>query len=320
MSDEPASRSRGSASALPENADGGVADAVLSQKLRSTLLEPGPGERRRNIRSWIWTGLCFLAALVVLLPLISILVYVTRRGISGLSVNFFTRLPAPVGELGGGMGNAVTGTLALIALACLIGLPVGIMAGIYLSEIGRGRLAGAIRFIADVLGGVPSITIGVFVYALVVVNMRRFSALAGGIALAIIMIPTVTRTTEELLRLVPNHLREASLALGVPQWRTSLKVVLRTSAPGIATGVMLAIARIAGETAPLLFTAFNNRYWSDRLDGPIASLPVQILTYATSPYEDWQQQAWTGAFVLVVIILILNLTARFATSRGLGAK
>jgi phosphate transport system permease protein len=287
---------------------------------RPTLLEPGPGERRRNLRSWIWTGCCVLSAIIVLVPLLSILVYVTKRGVAGLSLAFFTNLPAPVGELGGGMGHAITGTLTLIALACLIGLPVGIMAGIYLSEIGRGRVAATVRFVADVLGGVPSITIGVFVYALVVVPMKRFSALAGGIALAIIMIPTVTRTTEELLRLVPNHLREASLALGVPRWRTSLKVVLRTSAPGIATGVMLAIARIAGETAPLLFTALGNQHWPDRLDGPIASLPVQIFTYASSPYEDWQQQAWTGAFVLVVIILILNLTARFAASRGLGAK
>jgi phosphate transport system permease protein len=287
---------------------------------RPTLLEPAPGERRRNLRSWLWTGACALSAVVVLVPLLSILTYVTARGISGLSFDFFTHLPKPVGEVGGGMGHAIAGTLTLIALACLIGLPIGILAGIYLSEIGRGRVAAAVRFIADVLGGVPSITIGVFVYALLVVPMRRFSALAGGVALAIIMIPTVTRTTEELLRLVPNHLREASLALGVPQWRTSIKVVLRTSAPGIATGVMLAIARIAGETAPLLFTALGNQHWPDRIDGPIASLPVQIFTYASSPYDDWQQQAWTGAFVLVVIILILNLIARFAASRGLGAK
>jgi phosphate transport system permease protein len=285
-----------------------------------TLLEPAPGERLRNLRSRIWTGLCGLCAVIVLVPLFAIFLYVIKRGLSGLSLTFFTHLPKPVGELGGGMGNAVVGTLVLIALACLIGLPIGIAAGIYLAEIGRGRLAKVIRFTADVLGGVPSITIGVFVYTLVVLSMKRFSAIAGGIALAVVMLPTVTRTTEELLRLVPRHLYEASLGLGVPAWRTSIFIVLRTAAPGIATGVMLAVARIAGETAPLLFTAFNNRYWGFELDRPMASLPVQILTYATSPYKDWQEQAWTGALVLVAIIFVLNLTARIAASRSLGAS
>jgi phosphate transport system permease protein len=285
----------------------------------STLLRPAPGERLRHARGLFWTALCTLSAVIVLVPLVSILVYVVRRGLPGLSLAFFTHLPRPVGEPGGGMGNAVLGTLTLIGLACAIGLPTGTLAGVYLAEVGRGRLARVIRFTADVLGGVPSITIGVFVYALVVVSMRRFSALAGGVALAIVMIPTVTRTTEELLRMVPAHLREASLGLGVSAWRTTLFVVLRTAAPGIATGVMLAVARIAGETAPLLFTAFNNRYWGFELDRPIASLPVQILTYATSPYKDWQDQAWTGALVLVSIILVLNLTARFLASRRAGA-
>lgn len=285
-----------------------------------SLLEAAPGERLRWIRSRVWTGLCALAAVVVLVPLASILVYVITRGAAGLSLSFFTQLPTPVGEPGGGMANAIVGSLTLIGLACAFGLPVGIMAGIYLSEIGRGRLAKWVRFIADVLGGVPSITVGVFVYALVVVGMKRFSAIAGGIALAIVMLPTVTRTTEELLRLVPGHLREAALALGVPRWRTTLFVVLRTSLGGIATGVMLAIARISGETAPLLFTAFNSSHWSDALDRPIASLPVQILAYSTSPYEDWQNKAWTGAFVLVTMILVLNLLARFATTRGLEAR
>ncbi len=287
---------------------------------RRTLLEPAPGERLRRARSRSWTALCVLCAIVVLVPLFSILLYVVARGAAGLSVQFFTGLPQPVGEPGGGMGNAVLGTLLLIGIACAIGLPTGILAGIYLAEVGRGRLAAAVRFIADVLGGVPSITIGVFVYALVVVSMKRFSALAGGVALAIVMIPTVTRTTEELLRMVPSHLREASLALGVPEWRTTLLVTLRTAAPGIGTGVMLAVARIAGETAPLLFTAFNNRYWSAALDRPIASLPVQVLTYATSPYKDWQSQAWTGALVLVMLVLVLNLIARAATSRGAGSR
>jgi phosphate transport system permease protein len=288
----------------------------MSDEPKLDLIKPAPGERLRLARSYFFTALCTLCAALVLIPLTSIFVYVLSRGLAGLSPSFFTALPKPVGEPGGGMGNAVLGTLTLIGLACLFGLPVGVLAGVYLAEVGKGRLAAAVRFVADVLGGVPSITIGVFVYALVVIAMKRFSALAGGVALAIVMIPTVTRTTEELLKMVPGHLREASLALGVPQWRTSLLVVLRTAGPGIVTGVMLAVARVAGETAPLLFTAFNNRYWSAEIDHPIASLPVQVLTYATSPYKDWQSQAWTGALVLVIIVFLLNLTARFAMSRG----
>ena len=287
---------------------------------RTHLLVPAPGERRRKLRSALFIGLCGFASIVVLLPLLSILLYVIRRGAAGLSLSFFTELPKPVGETGGGMGNAVVGTLTLIAIASAIGLPIGILSGVYIAEVGRGKLAGWIRFFAEVLSGVPSITIGVFVYALVVVPMKHFSAFAGGVSLAIIMIPTVTRTTEELLRMVPSHLREASLALGVPMWRTSLFVVLRTAAPGIATGVMLAVARVAGETAPLLFTAFNNRFLSTRVDQPIASLPVQILTYSTSPYQDWQQQAWTGALVLVVVILALNVVARLGVRSRIGAK
>jgi phosphate transport system permease protein len=291
-----------------------------SDRASLTLLEPAPGERFRQLRSRFFTGLCVLCAAVVIVPLFSIFLYVVRRGLRGLSLGFFVHLPQPVGETGGGMGNAVLGTVVLIALACAFGLPIGIGAGIYLAEVGRGRLRTVVRFTADVLAGVPSISIGVFVYAFVVVTMRRFSALAGGVALAVVMIPTVTRTTEELLRLVPPHLREAALGLGVPAWRTSLFVVLRTAAPGIATGVMLSIARIAGETAPLLFTAFNNRYWGFEIDRPMASLPVQILTYATSPYRDWQDQAWTGALVLITLIFVLNLTARLAASRSRGAS
>jgi len=291
--------------------------APQSTKATRSLLEPTPDERRRHLRSRLWTGLCALCAVIVLVPLFSVFIYVVSRGLSGLSLSFFTNLPQPVGEPGGGMGNAVIGTLILIALACAIGLPIGILSGVYLAEVGRGRLATAIRFTADVLGGVPSISVGVFVYAFVVVAMKRFSALAGGIALAVVMIPTVTRTTEELLRLVPPHLREASLGLGVPAWRTSVFVVLRTAAPGIATGVMLGVARIAGETAPLLFTAFNNRYWSTDLDKPMASLPVQIFNYAMSPYKDWQDQAWTAALVLITLIFVLNLFARLVASRSL---
>jgi phosphate transport system permease protein len=292
----------------------------MSAATATRSIESSAHARLRHARNRVWTALCTLSAVIVLLPLASILVYITARGVAGLSATFFTSLPKPVGEVGGGMGNAVLGSLTIIGLACLFGLPVGIGAGVYLAEVGRGRLCRAIRFVADVLGGVPSITIGVFVYTLLVIPMRRFSALAGGVALAVVMLPTVTRTTEELLRLVPGHLREASLALGVTEWRTSLFVVLRTALPGIATGVMLAVARVAGETAPLLFTAFNNRFWAERIDGPTASLPVQILTYATSPYRDWQDQAWTGAFVLVALILVLNLTARFATAQRMGAR
>ncbi len=288
--------------------------------VREDLLAAGPAERRRHARSLFFTALCAISAAIVLVPLGSILLYVVERGASGLSWTFFTALPKPVGETGGGMGNAVAGSLVLIGLACLFGLPVGVLAGVYLAEVGRGRLAAAIRFTADVLAGVPSITIGVFVYALVVVSMRRFSAIAGGLALALVMIPTVTRTTEELLRLVPPNLREAALGLGVPAWRTTVFVVLRTAAPGIATGVMLAVARVAGETAPLLFTAMSSRYWAAGLDRPIASLPVQILTYATSPYADWQAQAWTGALCLVAIVLVLNLAARAVAARSLGAR
>jgi phosphate transport system permease protein len=287
--------------------------AAKADAVRSWLV-PTRAERFRQLRSRFFATLSALAAVVVLVPLASILAYVVRRGWPGLSLAFFTGLPQPVGEPGGGMGNAVLGSVELVALACALGLPVGIGAGIYLAEVGHGRLARAVRFTADVLGGIPSITVGVFVYALMVVPMRRFSALAGAVALAVVMIPTVARTSEDLLRLVPVHLREASLGLGVAPWRTTVFVVLRTAAPGIATGVMLAIARIAGETAPLLFTAFNNRYLSVAVDRPIASLPVQILTYATSPYADWQSQAWTAALVLVALVVALNLAARFAAS------
>lgn len=284
----------------------------------SHLLHADFGERRRKWFSHFVVGLCALSAVVVLVPLASIFLYIIKKGAPGLSLDFFTKLPTPVGVAGGGLSNAVLGTLTLIGIASVIGLPIGILAGVYVAEVGKGRIADLIRFFAEVLSGVPSITIGVFVYALLVVPMKTFSAFAGGVSLAIIMIPTVARTTEELLRMVPSQLREASLALGVPQWKTSLFIVLRTALPGISTGVMLGIARIAGETAPLLFTAFNNRFLSTRLDQPIASLPVQILTYATSPYAEWQQKAWTGAFVLVFVILILNLFARLGTRRQVG--
>jgi phosphate transport system permease protein len=275
---------------------------------------------RRKIEDRTVGLLCLLATLLAVIPLASVLFYVVGQGIGGLSLEFFTDLPRPVGEPGGGMGNAIVGTLQLVGLACALGIPVGVMAGIYLSEFGDNRFAQVVRFCADVMSGVPSITVGIFVYALIVVAMGRFSAIAGGVALGILMIPTVTRTTEELLRLVPDSLREAALALGVPRWRATLRVVLRTALPGIATGLMLALARVAGETAPLLFTALNSRFWPDRLDEPTASLPVQIFTYAISPYEDWRRQAWAAALVLVAMVFLLNLGGRLLLRRRKGAR
>lgn len=265
---------------------------------------------RRKIVDAVVRGACVVATVVAIIPLALVLYYVTVRGIGGVNLDFFTELPKPVGEKGGGMANAIVGTLQLVGLACLFGIPPGVMAGVYLAEFGDNRFAKVVRFSADVMSGVPSITVGIFVYTLIVLATKSFSALAGGVALAVLMLPTVTRTTEELLRLVPESLREAALGLGVPKWRATLRVVLRTAAPGIATGVMLAVARVAGETAPLLFTAFNNQYWSQGLDQPTASLPVQIYTYAVSPYEDWHRQAWAAALVLVAMVLLLNVSAR----------
>ena len=271
-------------------------------------------------RKWVdrlARGACVGATLLAVVPLISVLLYVGKSGLEGLSLEFFTHLPVPLGETGGGMRHAIAGTMILVGLACAVGIPFGVMAGVYVSEF-EGPLARAVRFSADVLSGVPSITVGIFVYTLVVLTMGRFSALAGGIALGILMLPTITRTTEELLKLVPASLREAGLALGVPRWRVTLRVVLVTAAPGIATGVMLAVARVAGETAPLLFTALGNRFWSTDLDKPIAALSVQIYTYATSPYDEWHQQASAAALVLVAMVLILNLAARLLFARRPG--
>ncbi|HYV49752.1 MAG TPA: phosphate ABC transporter permease PstA [Myxococcaceae bacterium] len=273
-------------------------------------LLPGEPYLRRRVVDVVARGLCVVMFVLAVVPLLSLLAYVVKQGVGGLSWSFFTELPKPVGETGGGMANALAGSAILVGLACAVGMPVGIMAGIYLAEFGKNRFGDAVRFCADVLSGVPSIAVGVFVYTLMVLTMKRFSAIAGGVALGILMLPTVTRTTEELIRLVPDTLREAALALGVPKWRATLRVVLRTALPGIATGLMLAVARAAGETAPLLFTAFNNRFWSASLDKPMASLPVQIFTYAVSPYDDWHRQAWAAALVLVAAVLVLNVAAR----------
>jgi len=265
----------------------------------------------RRTRDLSIRAACVAAVAVAIVPLALVLTYVTIQGISGLNWSFFTQLPKPVGETGGGMANAIFGTLEIVGLASAIGVPIGIFAGIYLAEFGNNRLGKTVRFAADVMSGVPSITVGLFVYGIIVLRTRQFSAWAGAVALAVLMLPTVTRTSEELLRLVPDALREAALGLGVSRWRATLRIVLRTAAPGIATGVMLAVARVAGETAPLLFTAFGNRFWATSINQPTASLPVQIYTYAVSPYDDWHQQAWTAALVLVVLVLLLNVSARW---------
>ncbi len=267
----------------------------------------------RRVVNTMMGWLTALSALVVVLPLILILVFLVYQGASAVNLDFFTHLPKPVGEPGGGMANAIVGTLILIGLASCLGLPLGILGGVYLAESRDWRLPWVIRFLADVLNGVPSIVIGIFAYTLVVLPMRRFSALAGGFALAVIMLPIVLRTTEELVRLVPASLREAALALGIPEWKVVLRVVLPTARAGIITGVMVAVARIAGETAPLLFTAFGNRFWHQGLLQPIAALPLQIFAYAIAPYDDWHRQAWAGALVLIVMIFSSSLVARLVT-------
>jgi phosphate transport system permease protein len=251
---------------------------------------------------------------------VSVLWLVIANGFAALDLDFFTALPAPVGETGGGVGNAISGTLYIVGIACAMGVPLGVGAGVFLAERGGGRAGDVIRFTAEVLSGVPSIIVGIVAYGLVVLPMKRFSALAGGVALAVLMVPTLARSTEELVRLVPSALREASLALGVPEWRTSLRVILRTALGGILTAVLLAVARAAGETAPLLFTSLNNQYWNWRADQPTASLTVQIFNYAVSPYENWHQKAWAASLVLLMIVGALSLAARFITRQRFGGR
>jgi phosphate transport system permease protein len=258
-------------------------------------------------------GLTYLAAILATLPLILILIHLIAKGASSLSLGFFTRMPKPVGEPGGGMANAIVGTLLLIGISSLIGLPVGIGAGLYLAEKRATTLAYAVRFLSDVLNGLPSIVIGIFAWEFLVRPVGHFSALAGGVALGSMMIPLVTRTTEEMLLTVPTSLREAALALGYPKWRTSISVVLRTALAGIATGALVAVARIAGETAPLLFTAFGNQFWSTSVREPIAALPLQIFTYAISAYDEWHRLAWAGALVLISLVLLISIAARMVT-------
>jgi len=275
--------------------------------------------RSRHVLSGVMIGLTYLAAILATLPLLLILLHLLKQGASSLSLSFFTNMPKPVGEAGGGMANAIVGTLVLIGTASLIGLPIGIGAGLYLAEKKTTRLAYTVRFLSDVLNGLPSIVIGIFAWEFMVRPIGHFSALAGAVALGAMMIPLVTRTTEEMLGVVPTSLREAALALGYPKWRTSISIVLRTALAGIATGALVAVARIAGETAPLLFTAFGNQFWSTGLREPIAALPLQIFTYAISPYDEWHQQAWAGALVLISIVLIISIAARFVTRSRFGA-
>jgi phosphate transport system permease protein len=272
-------------------------------------------QARRKAVSGLVVGFCAASVVLALIPLGFILTYVIRNGLPALSLGFFTQMPKPVGEPGGGMANAIAGTLILVGLAALVAVPLGIVSGIYVSEYRRTRLASAVRFSADILNGVPSIVIGLFAYTAAVLPFRRFSALAGGLALGIMMIPIIVRTTEELLNLVPGALRDGALALGASRARAVFTVILPAALPGILTGALVALARIAGETAPLLFTAFNNRFWSTRLDQPIASLTVQVYTYAISPYDDWHRQAWAGATVLIGAILLFSLLARATTRR-----
>jgi len=271
--------------------------------------------RTRKVINYFMTALCGLALTIALVPLVSLLWLVVSRGVAGLSWTFFTGTPAPVGESGGGVGNSIAGTLYIVGLGCAIGVPLGVGAGVYLAERGDSRLGDAIRFTAEVLSGVPSIVVGIVAYGLVVIPMRRFSALAGGVALAVLMVPTLARSTEELVRLVPVSLREASLALGVPQWRTSLRVVLRTALGGIMTAILLSVARASGETAPLLFTSLNNQYWNWRPDQPTASLTVQIFNYAVSPYQEWHDKAWSAALVLLLLVGSLSLAGRLLSRR-----
>jgi phosphate transport system permease protein len=278
---------------------------------------------RRTLRravSRFMVGLMVLAVVFAVLPLILILVTLVVRGASSLSPQFFTQLPAPAGETGGGVVHALVGTLIIVGTACLIGLPIGIGAGIYCAEFPGSRLTWVSRFVADVLNGTPSIVVGVFVWAWIVAPQKHFSAFAGSVALAMLMVPMVMRTTEEMIKLVPNSLREAALALGYPRWRTSLSIVVRTTLPGIVTGGLLAVARIAGETAPLLFTALGSQYLSTNLNRPMAALPLTVFTYATGPYEEWHRYAWAAALVLILVVFVLSLVARVVIGRKFAAN
>ena len=267
----------------------------------------------RRLINTVVSALTLLAAALVICPLLLIFGFLLYRGLSALNVDFFLHLPKPVGEPGGGVANAIVGSLIMIGMATAVALPVGILGGAYLAESRDRRLPWILRFVADVMNGVPSIVFGIFAYTVAVIPMRRFSAFAGALALGLIMIPIVLRTTEEMVRLVPNSLREAGLGLGIPQWKVNLRIVIPAARAGIITGAMVSLARIAGETAPLLFTALGNRFWHQGLDQPIAALPLQIYAYAIAPYDDWHRQAWAGALVLITLVFLASLAARVAT-------
>lgn len=275
----------------------------------------GPVSLRRRVTNHLMTGLAVLTVVLVLVPLIAIFSYLVYRGIGSINWAFLTQTPKPVGEPGGGMANAIAGSVVILAIGSLLGVPIGIGAGIFLSEYGRNRYGDAVRFVSDVLNGVPSIVIGIVAYGIVVLRQGHFSALAGGFALAIMMIPTIARTTEQMLMLVPQAIREAAYGIGVSRWRTTLSITLRTATSGVITGVMLAFARVAGETAPLLFTAFGNQFWNWKLEQPTAALPLQIFTYAISPFDEWHRQAWAGALVLIVLIVGAVSAVRIAVRR-----
>ncbi len=272
-----------------------------------------PNHRWRNFKNALMQAIAFLCAILVVVPLFLVLYHLVKEGFSSINLAFFTQLPKPVGESGGGMANAIIGSFILLGQAAVFGVPIGVLGGVFLSEYGSSRLNRWIRFAADVLNGVPSITWGMVVYALIVVPMKGFSALAGGIVLGMMMVPLVMRTTEEVMQLVPGGYREAALALGIAKWRAIVQIVVRTALKGIVTGILLALARVAGETAPLLFTAFGNHFWTHKLTDPISAMPLQIFAYAISPYDDWHRLAWAGALVLVMFVLVINISVRLLT-------
>jgi len=282
-------------------------------------LERADNHTWRKIKSALASTIAFVSAILVIAPLALVFFHLLVNGAGSVNWDFFTKLPAPVGAAGGGMANAIVGSLDLLALAGVIGIPIGVLGGVYLAEYGSARINSILRFLADVLNGIPSITWGVVVYGLVVLRFKGFSAYAGGLALGLIMIPLILRTTEEVVLLVPNGYREAALALGVSRWKTIVHIVMKTASRGIITGILLALARVGGETAPLLFTAFGNRFWNHSLSQPIAALPLQIFTYAISPYDDWHRQAWAGALVLVTGVFCVNVIVRILT-RGRTAS
>jgi phosphate transport system permease protein len=275
--------------------------------------QPAHNHSWRKIKSALASGIAFVSAILVIAPLCLVFFYLLINGAGSVNWDFLTKLPSPVGAVGGGMANAIVGTLELLALASVIGIPVGVLGGVYLAEYGSARINSFLRFLADVLNGIPSITWGVVVYGLIVLRFKGFSAYAGGLALGLIMIPLILRTTEEVVLLVPNGYREAALALGVSSWKTIVHIVMKTASKGIITGILLALARVGGETAPLLFTAFGNRFWNHSLSQPIAALPLQVFTYAISPYDDWHRQAWAGALVLVTGVFFVNVIVRILT-------